>query len=90
VNFTLPRAGWRFLFLLEQTQMNQNILNRAVARATGETVAEISRRGFQPLTSIPHESEPDDAALDLYLDWDEIELRRNTPVVEQPPRQAVA
>ena len=29
--------------------MTQNDLNRAVARATGETVTEIARRGFQPL-----------------------------------------
>ena len=30
--------------------MTQNDLNRAIARATGETVTEIGRRGFQPLT----------------------------------------
>ena len=57
---------------------------------TGETVAEISRRGFQPLTPVPYESEPDNESLDHYLDWDEIELHRNIPVVVQPPRQAVA
>ena len=32
--------------------MNQHDLNRAVAAATGETVSEISHRGFVPLT--PH------------------------------------
>ena len=37
--------------------MTQHDLNRAVARATGETIQEISRRGFVPLTARP--SEPD-------------------------------
>ena len=31
--------------------MTQRDLNRAVARATGETVQEIDRRGFVPLTA---------------------------------------
>ena len=35
--------------------MNQRDLDRAVAKATGETVAEISHRGFLPLTPIPVE-----------------------------------
>ena len=70
--------------------MTQNDLNREVAAATGETVAEISRRGFQPLTPAPYEIEADDEVLDRYLDWDEIDLHRNVRVVEQPPRQVVA
>ncbi len=37
--------------------MTQNELNRAVSRATGETVAEIVHRGLQPL-----ELEPSDPA----------------------------
>lgn len=70
--------------------MTQNDLNREVAAATGETVAEISRHGFQPLTPVPDENELDDESLDPYLDWDEVDLHRNVRVVEQPSRQVVA
>ena len=42
--------------------MTQNDLNRAVARATGETVAEIARRGFQPLMPESAETSTDDNA----------------------------
>jgi len=38
--------------------MNQHDLNRAVAAATGETVSEISHRGFVPLTPTPVERDP--------------------------------
>ncbi|MBI1313072.1 hypothetical protein GC176_17420 [bacterium] len=38
--------------------MTDNELNRAVARATGETVSEIRSRGFSPLTPLPREPEP--------------------------------
>ena len=44
--------------------MTQNELNRAVASVTGETVSEISSRGFSPLSAEPYDSglEP--------IDWD--------------------
>ena len=54
-------------------------LNRAVARATGESVAEIARRGFQLLHHETIELEPED----LIIDWDELELCRNVSLVEQ-------
>mgnify|MGYP006969347204 FL=1 len=38
--------------------MTDNELNRAVARATGETVSEIRSRGFIPLAPLPTEPEP--------------------------------
>jgi hypothetical protein len=38
--------------------MTQNELNRAVACATGESVSEISSRGFSLLTPLPEEREP--------------------------------
>jgi hypothetical protein len=50
--------------------MNQHDLNRAVAAATGETVSEISHRGFVPLTPTPVERDP------LVVDWDEPDERR--------------
>lgn len=52
--------------------MRQNQLNREVAALTGETVREIARRGFVPLSSLPVEREPED----LILDWDNLEARR--------------
>lgn len=61
--------------------MMQHDLNRAVARATGETVLEIDRRGFVPLTGTPFERDPED----LIVDWDELELTRNVAIIEPRP-----
>ncbi|NQV23021.1 MAG: hypothetical protein HQ518_01530 [Rhodopirellula sp.] len=38
--------------------MTDNDLNRAVARATGETISEIRSRGFSALAPLPSEPEP--------------------------------
>jgi hypothetical protein len=54
--------------------MRQNQLNREVAALTGETVREIARRGFVPLSALPIEREPED----LIIDWDNLETRRYT------------
>ena len=59
--------------------MTQAELDRAVARATGETVAEVGRRGFQPLSFDPVEPDPED----YIIDWDQLELNRNVAAVEQ-------
>jgi len=48
----------------------QNDLNRAVARATGETVSTIAAMGFMPLADIPAEPEP------LVVDWDQRDGQR--------------
>jgi hypothetical protein len=62
--------------------MTQNELNRAVARATGESVAVISNMGFVPLTSVPQEREPQ------MVDWDEtLQTRR---ISFQPRRKRAA
>ncbi|MBX3452776.1 MAG: hypothetical protein KF777_24785 [Planctomycetaceae bacterium] len=66
--------------------MTQADLNRAVAEATGETISEIKHRGFQPLDLEPAE---DDLEA-MFIDWDELELRRNVAVVEQRLPRAVA
>jgi hypothetical protein len=50
--------------------MTQSELNRAVARATGESLATIAHLGFVPLTSEPVEREP------LVIDWDELDAQR--------------
>jgi len=52
--------------------MTQRDLNRAVARATGESVTDIERLGFIPL----HDG-PDDDVEDLIIDWDELALSRS-------------
>ncbi len=61
--------------------MTQNELNRAVACATGESVSEISSRGFSPLPDDPYDCgmEP--------IDWDWLEQSRNVSVL---PARSVA
>ena len=51
--------------------MTQTELNRAVARATGETVSTISHMGFVPLSGVPYEREPQT------VDLDEADASRN-------------
>ena len=66
--------------------MTQAELNRAVARATGESTREIARRGFVLLTPVPVEREP------LVVDWDHVQQReplRFTPR-RRPIRRPIA
>jgi hypothetical protein len=62
--------------------MTQNELNRAVARATGESVSVISSMGFVPLTNVPEEREP------RSIDWDETQQTRR--ISFQPRRKRPA
>jgi hypothetical protein len=57
--------------------MTQAELDRAVARATGESLREVARRGFQPLTPVPFERDPESYT----VDWDELEQQRRDPLV---------
>jgi hypothetical protein len=52
--------------------MTQAQLNRAVSRATGESLATICRRGFVPLTVGPVECE----RRPLLIDWDRLDTQR--------------
>ena len=61
--------------------MTQAELNRAVARATGETVSTIAAMGFVPLTHIPIEREP------LVVDWDELDAQRVSVFPHQSRRE---
>jgi hypothetical protein len=63
--------------------MKQQDLNRGVAQSTGETVSEITRRGFVPLEDLDRECEPP-------IDWDELEARRFVNMVPQRKRPALA
>ncbi len=47
--------------------MNRNNFNRAVARATGESVETIAHRGFVLLTPVPFEREPRRASYEDFL-----------------------
>ena len=60
--------------------MHQNELNRAVARATGESVRTIAQMGFSPLAAPAVQREP------LVVDWDELEAQR-VRVLPQPRRR---
>lgn len=64
--------------------MTQAELNRAVARATGESIREIARRGFVLLTPIPVEREP------LVVDWDRLDAERRTSFFEQRTNELAA
>ena len=63
--------------------MKQQDINRGVAQTTGETVSEISHRGFVPLEDLDREVEPP-------IDWDELEARRFVNMVRQRKRPALA
>ena len=63
--------------------MTQAELNFEVAQATGESVSEIARRGFSPLTFGAVEREPED----MIVDWDDLQLSRNVAQVEQHKRK---
>jgi hypothetical protein len=61
--------------------MTQRELNRAVARATGETIETIQRVGFllaDPVVDpVVDRANPDDDQFGPYvLDWDELHARR--------------
>ncbi len=57
--------------------MTQAEVNRAVARATGESVRTIQRLGFLIADPDSELDDPDDEELGPYLlDWDELERER--------------
>ena len=74
---TAPQLGAVASFCSIPTEevMTQNELNRAVACATGETVSEISSRGFSPLPDDPY-----DCGVDA-IDWDSLEQSRSGAVL---------
>lgn len=57
--------------------MNQSQLDRAVARATGESLDTVSRMGFSIANpeSVHYDPEPS-RRRPLVVDWDELEARR--------------
>ena len=66
--------------------MTQAKVNRAVARATGESVRTIQRLGFLIADPDSELTDPDDEELGPYmLDWDELDQER----LERPLTQRV-
>ena len=64
--------------------MNQAELNRAVVRATGESVSAIAQMGFVTLTSIPIEREP------MLVDWDHLDQQRVSVFPQRSRRETLA
>lgn len=64
--------------------MTQTQLEQLVAKATGEDIRSIRHRGFSvadPL-EVNFDPEPDNLPPQI-VDWDELDLQRNLPVVSQ-------
>ena len=64
-------------------------LDQEVALATGEDLRTIRRRGFSLVD--PHQVNFDpepDLLPPQFIDWDELDMSRNEPVVRQPLRVA--
>ena len=56
--------------------MTQADLNREVARATGETVAEIRRLGFGLADEVDPHFDPEPADFGQVVDWDAMDAER--------------
>ena len=67
--------------------MKQTELNRAVARATGESIATVKRLGFlldDPSAAADHFDPLDPGP--AVVDWDELQARRREPFCREPER----
>lgn len=77
--------------------MNQNRIDRMVAAATGESLAEIRRRGFSladPWT-VHHDPEADRNEIDSdfddhFVDWDSVQADRHVSIRPKRSRRQVA
>jgi hypothetical protein len=57
--------------------MTANQINRAVSQATGDSVREIRRHGFQLAISIDSDYDPEsDDIPPQVIDWDQVDLQR--------------
>jgi len=83
ISTTASHGAVAFLSHPKDPAMTQNDLNRAVARATGETISTVAAMGFVPLTDVPIEREP------LVVDWDELDQRRRFSLFQQPSLKPV-
>ena len=56
--------------------MTQSELNRAVARATGESLSTISRMGFSIFDPVEAQNELDALPQPQTVDWDQLDTQR--------------
>ena len=64
--------------------MTQREIDRQVARATGESVAEIRHLGFGEADPLEVDYDPEPSCpLPQLLDWDQVQRDRNVAIVEQ-------
>ena len=64
--------------------MTQQELDCAVAEATGEMLCDVRRMGFSLAAPLEVNFDPEPYLPPQIVDWDELELARNTAVVPQP------
>jgi len=70
--------------------MKQADLNRAVARATGETVSTIKRLGFLLAESGDSLDPESDEHGPYVIDWDELEAQRHETGTRRPRNEPAA
>ncbi|WP_164104200.1 hypothetical protein [Candidatus Laterigemmans baculatus] len=63
--------------------MTQSELNHAIAHATGDSLSEISRLGFQTGMLEVEDFDDESHHEPSTVDWDELELYRNLALFEQ-------
>ncbi len=56
--------------------MNASLIDRTVCRATGESVREISGRGFSLADLIEVDCDPETEVSPLIVNWDELDAER--------------
>ena len=66
--------------------MNQEHLNRHVARKTGESISTIASRGFSLIGHIP--IEPGIRPLEGLIDWDFVDATRNISLAPDKQQRA--
>ena len=66
--------------------MNQEHLNRHVARKTGENICTIASRGFSLVGRIP--IEPGIRLLEGLIDWDYVDATRNISMLPDKQQRA--
>jgi hypothetical protein len=76
--------------MTQEKAMTQSDLNRAVARATGESVSFVKYQGF--LLDDPTDDADDSDYGDTepqVIDWDQLDAERSIPILGRPCRELV-